>query len=1108
MVARITAVMKSHGERLWSYPNVVGFGIGFKVKGGKKLDQLAIIVFVKKKVSKSGLRQHEIIPTKVDGELTDVQESGEIIACARTDKWRPAPPGISVGHPLVTAGTFGCVVLKGGIRKILSNNHVLANCNTASVGDAIYQPGVADGGGPSDTLALLEDWVPIVFSDVANNLVDAAIADPINDADILDEILEIGIPVNVVEPVLGMSVVKSGRTSAVTYGTITAVHATVSVSYGVSGTARFIDQIITDYMISPGDSGSLLLTYPDNEAIGLCFAASDVIGVASDIQYAESLLGISIVTGSSTDLYAKFEVGQGSTDLFAKLVVSGYEDFLNDWTKHGANIAATTTRSTLLPGFTRTTDDQYMYKDYGGGYWDGDWSIIFEVYIDVCALTPASYNRANLIAFCENELGDYVATRDDSEMAVAMVDGENDVHLKAQSRDGAGGGVSGTQIPIVLDTLYYCKFFRSGNNITLQVFSDQARTVQVGGDSTAAVGASDAYRYVMVPQSLDLVTGYTIYGYVQNLAMGLTVHTIDCDQIQDNQARGNGLIDSLGGVDAEERGFVYDTSSHGDPGNVSPAVSDYPSVVNETGSFSVGDFNLTIPSLTEDCIYYVRAYAHSSIGRYSYGDEVSFIAGKVEREDTTDADFDAGSHNDTRSKDDNLELSLDLSLLDTESFEVDYGDWLNAAGNKSDWRRNSGSTPSASTGPSSAYDGTWYIYVETSSGYSYSAGDTDIVEFDLVTENDGYVDFHYSQYGSEQGTLYLEGYNGSWHEIWKSVGDQGNQWNHVTSPDTDFSNYTKLRFRNVAAGGYQGDVALDLIKVYTGSGYLPSGIYTSAELDISALDSCNSSLISWDATLNGQTLSVYSRYSTNGGDAWSDWAACTSGTPMTGVGGIEGNIAGALIQYKVEMSGDTVSTPQLHDITMSCLYGVSVDLHAQFTVGQHAEDLRSEFHVKQWQEDLYARFNIPIPASVNLFAWIDVNQENDSQDIYTKFGVRQIYDLSDQGGIGFFWQGVGRGHVDIQILTPTGAWIGKFPDWGPWTWVVLLWEDLQEVDIDGSRPDKSEITGFLWTYHSAGVRHLDGLYGLPMGGDTDVKGFLVIRHATFNELPVGFEVQP
>lgn len=123
------------------------------------------------------------------------------------------------------------------------------------------------------------------------------------------------------------------------------------------------------------------------------------------------------------------------------------------------------------------------------------------------------------------------------------------------------------------------------------------------------------------------------------------------------------------------------------------------------------------------------------------------------------------------------------------------------------------------------------------------------------------------------------------------------------------------------------------------------------------------------------------------------------------------------------------------------------------------------------------------------------------------FRISRIYDFSKSGGIGFFWNGVGRGHVDLQLLTPTGAWIGKFPDWGEKTWVPLKWDELQEVDLDGSRPDKSQITGILWTVHSAGERRLDGIYGLPKGGDPDVYARLIVRGESNKNLKTIFSLR-
>src|SRR5439155_1366058 len=126
---------------------------------------------------------------------------------------------------------------------ILSNNHVLANQNAGRVGDPILQPGPADGGRLQDTIARLVDFVPIQFKErepgpIArflarlfgpllraagwglkrlpsgqSNLVDAAIAEPIETWLVAPDILGIGRVRGTKEPDIGMRVRKSGRTT-------------------------------------------------------------------------------------------------------------------------------------------------------------------------------------------------------------------------------------------------------------------------------------------------------------------------------------------------------------------------------------------------------------------------------------------------------------------------------------------------------------------------------------------------------------------------------------------------------------------------------------------------------------------------------------------------------------------------------------------------------------------------------------------------------------------------------------------------------------------------------------------------------------------------------
>lgn len=146
----------------------------------------------------------------------------------------------------------------------------------------------------------------------------------------------------------------------------------------------------------------------------------------------------------------------------------------------------------------------------------------------------------------------------------------------------------------------------------------------------------------------------------------------------------------------------------------------------------------------------------------------------------------------------------------TESFETGFGSWVNQQGNTSDWIRRTGATPSGGTGPASAQSGSYYIYVETSSGASNTSGDTDEIAYTMQTgvEFSGTISFWYNQYGIEQGTLSL--IQDGTTTLWSSTGDQGTAWKFVS---LTFEDAITLKFKNVAAGGFRGDVALDNIIV-------------------------------------------------------------------------------------------------------------------------------------------------------------------------------------------------------------------------------------------------------------------------------------------------------
>ena len=310
----IQKVVKKCGRELLLKQNVVMVGPGTKIVGGVDTGRPAVVVGVSKKVPWNTLAVEDIIPRSIGGEETDVVEVGEINLLAGLDRkarWRPAPPGVSIGHYEITAGTLGRYVIKNGVIYGLSNNHVFARQNQAAIGDPIWQPGKVDGGSPEDVLMLLHEFVELsigqlsdctfstLLTRVANavykllgsdtrfqairitaNKVDCAIAKPLNNSDIDLKVLEVGIIRGDREPSIGMEVKKSARSSGLTYDKITQLGVMANVGLGDGKFALFEDQIASPIKCEPGDSGSVILTI-DNYCVGLLFAGSDTITLAN-----------------------------------------------------------------------------------------------------------------------------------------------------------------------------------------------------------------------------------------------------------------------------------------------------------------------------------------------------------------------------------------------------------------------------------------------------------------------------------------------------------------------------------------------------------------------------------------------------------------------------------------------------------------------------------------------------------------------------------------------------------------------------------------------------------------------------------------------------------
>jgi len=225
------------------------------------------------------------VPKSIDGIPTQEFVTGKVVAYAKPGGGT-LQMGTSTGNDNECAsGTLSCVVIKGGTEYFLSNNHVFARENAASIGERIDAPGRYDGHprcAQTPIAATLSDFQPINFG--GNNTIDAAIARP-DPGRAYTSVSAGGYDPSstVVSPSVGLAVKKQGRTSGLTHATIQAINVTITVGYS-AGTAVFNNQIQTPgQFIRAGDSGSLMVTETGANPVGLCFAGSSSASFSNPI---------------------------------------------------------------------------------------------------------------------------------------------------------------------------------------------------------------------------------------------------------------------------------------------------------------------------------------------------------------------------------------------------------------------------------------------------------------------------------------------------------------------------------------------------------------------------------------------------------------------------------------------------------------------------------------------------------------------------------------------------------------------------------------------------------------------------------------------------------
>jgi hypothetical protein len=313
--AELIAVLAKHKGELLAIPGVTSCGIGYREKDGVRTHDLSIQCTVATKMSPEQLRAEgiELLPQQIidDGSVVDVdvvQRSYQphhelheaarpcrsIVRRAESDSERRVradrvAPGCSVGHMNSTAGTLGAIVFDqaSGEPLVLSNWHVLHGL-AGSVGDSVMQPGPLDNDGGDNYLGrLLRSYI--------GPSGDCAVA-TLEGREFTQSIMGLdAIPQRTASVNMDDLVVKSGRTTGVTYGIVTRVGVTVKLDYrGSVG-----EQEISCFEIGPnphrpapdgeissgGDSGSawLIDESADRDIIvGLHFAGENDPNPASE----------------------------------------------------------------------------------------------------------------------------------------------------------------------------------------------------------------------------------------------------------------------------------------------------------------------------------------------------------------------------------------------------------------------------------------------------------------------------------------------------------------------------------------------------------------------------------------------------------------------------------------------------------------------------------------------------------------------------------------------------------------------------------------------------------------------------------------------------------
>ena len=253
----------------------------------------------------------------------------------RRSRVRPVESGVSeiAGRGAATGGVLARVTrpdagrwstrVSAGDLVRVSNAHVYVHPLNAPLDTipVVYQPSKLDGGTHADVVGHTAGYVPLadgVHVDAAARTIDIT-RESTRHFGLSEQGLGTGVRREDYASLVGEQVVKGGRTTGETTGTIRGADATIHVGYGGEmGVVRLRHQLVASDMSKGGDSGSPVFHAASGALVGHLFAGSDRATIINQARRIEDALGVELMPENTTSVDADVQVTMKSPHLSHK----------------------------------------------------------------------------------------------------------------------------------------------------------------------------------------------------------------------------------------------------------------------------------------------------------------------------------------------------------------------------------------------------------------------------------------------------------------------------------------------------------------------------------------------------------------------------------------------------------------------------------------------------------------------------------------------------------------------------------------------------------------------------------------------------------------------